>query len=121
MEINKTAITNSISCILHELGVRPNIKGYFYLRFALLITVLSSEGMPALTKTLYPAIAAEYGTSAACVERAMRHAIATAWERADLDTLSSYFRSTVKNVRGKPTNGEFIYVVAENIKMKFSM
>lgn len=121
MENTETAIINSISCILHELGVRPNIKGYFYLRFAILITVQTPEGMPALTKTLYPSIAAEYGTSAACVERAMRHAIATAWERASLDTLSSYFGSTVKSVRGKPTNGEFISVVAENIKMKFSV
>ncbi len=121
MEDVKTALLNNISGILHSLGVSPHIKGYFYLREAISISTQSPGRMPAVTKTIYPAVAAEYGTSASCVERAMRHAIATAWERGDADTLSYYFGTIVKNGRGKPTNGEFISMIAEHMKMKFSM
>ena len=111
----------SVARILHSLGVRANIKGYFYLRTAIIMTAESPAKMSAVTKTLYPAIAKEYGTSAACVERAMRHAISTAWERADLDTLAHYFGDAVKSGHGKPTNSEFIAIISEHIKIVLPM
>lgn len=105
-----------ITGILHSLGVRSNLKGYFYLYTAIIMTVEAPTEITAVTKTLYPNVAKEYGTTASCVERAMRHAISTACERADLGTISKYFGNTVKSGRGKPTNSEFISTVAEVIR-----
>jgi two-component system response regulator (stage 0 sporulation protein A) len=117
MENNERCREAAIVAALHKIGVKANIKGYFYLRTAIALTIEKPEEMFAVTKTLYPAIAKLHGTTPSCAERAMRHAIATAWERGDLGTLSFYFGNTVKAGRGKPSNSEFISIVAEKIKI----
>lgn len=106
---------------LHFLGISANIKGYLYLRTSILLTIENPNEMSVVTKALYPTVAKIYGTTPSCVERAMRHAISTAWECGDLSALKLYFSNTVKNSRGKPTNSEFIAMIAEHIKMKFDI
>ena len=116
-KINESTVTG----VLHDLGISANIKGYFYLRTAILLAVEKTNEMSAVTKTLYPAVAKSHGTSPACVERSMRHAISVAWERGDIDTLALYFGNTIKNGRGKPTNSEFIFMVAERLSMHLDL
>jgi len=115
----KQKLESAVTGTLHKLGVNANIKGYLYLRTAIMLYAEKTSEMSAVTKALYPAVAKIYGTTPSCVERAMRHAIKSAWERGDLDTLSLYFGNTVKNGRGKPTNSEFIAMIADRIKMQF--
>ena len=120
-ENNGTTLESAVTGALHKLGVSANIKGYLYLRTAIILRTEKTAEMSSVTKALYPAVAKIYGTTPACVERAMRHAIATAWERGDLATLNQYFGNTIKNRRGKPTNGEFISMISEHMKMKFNI
>ena len=110
-----------VTSVLHKLGVSANIKGYAYLRTAILLTVEKPNEMSAVTKVLYPTVAKIYGTKPSCVERAMRHAISTAWERGDIASLGFYFGNTVKNRRGKPTNSEFIAMIADNMRLKYKI
>lgn len=109
----EAAVTNS----LHEIGVPAHVKGYGYLREAILAVLEDAEMIHAVTKLLYPGIAKRFGATAARVERAMRHAIGLAWERGDLETLQAYFGSTVSSEKGKPTNSEFIAMVADRIRL----
>ena len=118
---NKKSIESAVAGALHMLGVSANIKGYFYLRTAIMLAIENAGEMSAVTKTLYPAVARAHGTSPSCAERDMRHAISSAWERGDIDTLALYFGNTVKNGRGKPTNSEFIFMVAERIKFQLDL
>lgn len=106
-------ITNS----LHEIGVPAHIKGYHYLRDAIRISVEDREMISSVTKKLYPGIASLHETTASRVERAIRHAIEVAWDRGDVDTLNSYFGYTIHNLRGKPTNSEFIAMIADKIRL----
>lgn len=92
--------------IIHQIGVPAHIKGYQYLRDAILMALRDREIINAVTKKLYPAIAKKHKTTASRVERAIRHAIEVAWDRGDIDTLNAYFGYTVHNLRGKPTNSE---------------
>ena len=107
-----------ISEIMHELGVPAHIKGYHYLREAIQLTVQSPEMMNSVTKVLYPTVAKTFGTTASRVERAIRHAIEVAWDRGDIDVLSSYFGYTIQNTRGKPTNSEFIAMISDKLRLK---
>ena len=97
---------------------RPcHIKGYQFLRDAILLTMNEPEYINAVTKRLYPEIAKKNGTTASRVERAIRHAIEVAWDRGDVDTLNSYFGYTIHNLRGKPTNSEFIAMIADKMRL----
>ncbi len=103
--------------ILHQIGVPAHIKGYQFLRDGILLTTGDHEYINAVTKRLYPEIAKRNGTTASRVERAIRHAIEVAWDRGDVDTLNSYFGYTIHNLRGKPTNSEFIAMIADKIRL----
>lgn len=107
-----------VSDIMHELGVPAHIKGYQYLRDAIILSVNSPEMMNSVTKILYPTVAKHFDTTSSRVERAIRHAIEVAWDRGDIDVLSSYFGYTIQNTRGKPTNSEFIAMIADKLRLK---
>ena len=107
-----------VSDIMHELGVPAHIKGYQYLRESILLTVHSPDMMNSVTKVLYPTVAKTFNTPASRVERAIRHAIEVAWDRGDIDVLGSYFGYTIQNSRGKPTNSEFIAMIADRLRLK---
>lgn len=107
-----------VTAIIHEVGVPAHIKGYQYLREAILIAVADMDVINAVTKVLYPEVAKRYNTTASRVERAIRHAIEVAWDRGDLETLQKYFGYTVSNVKGKPTNSEFIAMIADRLQLQ---
>lgn len=107
-----------ITNIIHEIGVPAHIKGYLYLREAIKTVVNDIELLSAVTKELYPSIAKKYNTTASRVERAIRHAIEVAWSRGKVDTINSLFGYTIHNDKGKPTNSEFIAMVADKIRLK---
>ena len=106
-----------ITDILRQIGVPAHIKGYHYLREAILLSVEDPEIMNAVTKVLYPTVAKKFGTTPSRVERAIRHAIEVAWDRGDVDTLNAYFGYTIHNSRGKPTNSEFIAMLSDKLRL----
>ncbi len=106
-----------VTDIIHKIGVPAHIKGYQYLRCAIVSVVLQPDMINAVTKQLYPGVAESFGTTPSRVERAIRHAIEVAWDRGDIDFLGSYFGSTVHNSRGKPTNSEFIAMIADKLRI----
>ena len=114
-------IEAQVTRIIHQIGVPAHIKGYQYLRTAILMTIRDSEMINSVTKSLYPSVAKKYKTTTSRVERAIRHAIEVAWDRGDVDTLNSYFGYTIQNSRGKPTNSEFIAMIADNFRVKYKM
>lgn len=107
-----------VTKIIHQIGVPAHIKGYQYLRTAILMTIDDNDIINSVTKILYPTVAKKYQTTTSRVERAIRHAIEVAWDRGDVDTLNSYFGYTIQNSRGKPTNSEFIAMIADNLRLK---
>ena len=107
-----------VTAIIHDVGVPAHIKGYQYLREAILIAVADMDVINAVTKVLYPEVAKRFNTTACRVERAIRHAIEVAWDRGDLETLQKYFGYTVSNVKGKPTNSEFIAMIADRLTLE---
>ena len=107
----------TVTEILHQVGVPAHIKGYQFLRDAILLAVSDHDYINAVTKRLYPEIAKRNATTASRVERAIRHAIEVAWDRGDVDTLNSYFGYTIHNLRGKPTNSEFIAMISDKIRL----
>ena len=107
----------TVTEILHQIGVPAHIKGYQFLRDAILLTMDEPDYINVVTKRLYPEIAKKNGTTASRVERAIRHAIEVAWDRGDVDTLNSYFGYTIHNLRGKPTNSEFIALIADKMRL----
>ncbi|MBE6645376.1 MAG: sporulation transcription factor Spo0A [Ruminococcaceae bacterium] len=108
-----------VTKIIHQIGIPAHIKGYQYLRSAILMTIDDTEIINSVTKILYPSVAKKYQTTTSRVERAIRHAIEVAWDRGDVETLNSYFGYTIQNSRGKPTNSEFIAMIADNLRLKF--
>lgn len=108
-----------VTKIIHQIGVPAHIKGYQYLRTAILMTIEDNDVINSVTKVLYPTVAKKYQTTTSRVERAIRHAIEVAWDRGDIDTLNSYFGYTIQNSRGKPTNSEFIAMIADNLRLKY--
>ena len=107
-----------VSQIMHQIGVPAHIRGYQYLREAIVLSVNNSEMISSVTKILYPTVAKTFKTTPSRVERAIRHAIEVAWDRGDVDVLSSYFGYTIQNDRGKPTNSEFIAMISDNLKLQ---
>lgn len=114
-------IETQVTKIIHQIGVPAHIKGYQYLRTAILLTIQDSDIINSVTKVLYPSVAKKYATTTSRVERAIRHAIEVAWDRGDVDTLNSYFGYTIQNNRGKPTNSEFIAMIADNLRLKYKL
>jgi two-component system response regulator (stage 0 sporulation protein A) len=110
----ETEITN----IIHEVGVPAHIKGYMYLREAITMVVNDMELLSAVTKELYPSIAKKYNTTASRVERAIRHAIEVAWGRGQIEAINRLFGYTIHNDKGKPTNSEFIAIIADKLRLK---
>lgn len=117
--VNSADIETQVTKIIHQIGVPAHIKGYQYLRTAIMLTVADNDIINSVTKVLYPSVAKQYDTTTSRVERAIRHAIEVAWDRGDLETLNSFFGYTVQNSRGKPTNSEFIAMIADNLRLKF--
>ncbi|MFL8799431.1 MULTISPECIES: sporulation transcription factor Spo0A [unclassified Clostridioides] len=113
----ETEITN----IMHEIGVPAHIKGYLYLREAIKMVIDNVELLGAVTKELYPSIAKKFNTTPSRVERAIRHAIEVAWSRGKVDTINQLFGYTVHNTKGKPTNSEFIAMIADKLRLEHSM
>ena len=111
-------LEREVTAIIHDIGVPAHIKGYQYLREAIVYTVNDMDAINAVTKVLYPAVARKFGTTASRVERAIRHAIEVAWDRGDLDTLQKYFGYTVSNSKGKPTNSEFVAMISDRISLE---
>lgn len=111
----------TVSEIMHQIGVPAHIKGYRYLREAIMLSINDSEMMNSVTKLLYPTVAKMYSTTSSRVERAIRHAIEVAWDRGDVDVLSSYFGYTIQNTRGKPTNSEFIAMISDKLRLRMKI
>ena len=107
-----------ITDIIHQIGVPAHIKGYHYLREAIMMSVKNTELINSVTKMLYPSVAQKHKTTSSRVERAIRHAIEVAWDRGDIDVLNAYFGYTVQNDRGKPTNSEFIAMISDKIRLQ---
>lgn len=107
-----------VTTIIHEVGVPAHIKGYQYLRECIMVAINNMEVLNGVTKVLYPHVAKQYNTTASRVERAIRHAIESAWDRGDLEMLQQYFGSTVSLHKGKPTNSEFIALVADRLRLE---
>ena len=107
----------TVTEILHQIGVPAHIKGYYYLRSSIKMVVEDQTILSAITKRLYPDVARESGTTASRVERAIRHAIEVAWDRGNVEVLEQYFGYTINSSRGKPTNSEFIAMIADKINM----
>ena len=110
-------LETSVTEILHQIGVPAHIKGYHYLREGIILAVTDSEVLGSITKILYPMVAKKFSTTSSRVERAIRHAIEVAWDRGDVDVLNSFFGYTIHNLRGKPTNSEFIAMIADNLSL----
>ena len=106
-----------VTRIIHQIGVPAHIKGYQYLRSAILLAVTDPNTINSVTKVLYPTVAKMYSTTASRVERAIRHAIEVAWSKGDVDVLLSYFGYTIQESKGKPTNSEFIAMIADNLRL----
>lgn len=111
-------LETQVTQIIHQIGVPAHIKGYQYLRTAIIMAIKDAEIINYVTKMLYPTVAKQYQTTSSRVERAIRHAIEVAWDRGDVDVLNSYFGYTIQNNRGKPTNSEFIAMIADNLRLK---
>jgi two-component system response regulator (stage 0 sporulation protein A) len=112
------SLESLVTEIIHEIGVPAHIKGYQYLREAIILTINDMDIINAVTKVLYPTVAKKYSTTPSRVERAIRHAIEVAWDRGDLETLQKFFGYTVSNIKGKPTNSEFIAMIADRLSLQ---
>lgn len=110
-----------VSDIMRQIGVPAHIKGYQYLREAIILSIHDTEMMNSVTKVLYPTVAKRFSTTSSRVERAIRHAIEVAWDRGDVDVLSSYFGYTIQNSRGKPTNSEFIAMISDKMRLQLKI
>lgn len=105
--------------MIHEIGVPAHIKGYQYLREAIMMSVEDAAMLSSITKILYPTIAKKFQTTPSRVERAIRHAIEVAWSRGRMETLDALFGYTINTGKGKPTNSEFIALIADRIRLKY--
>lgn len=111
-------LESMVTDIIHEIGVPAHIKGYQYLREAIILTINDMEIINAVTKVLYPEVARKFNTTPSRVERAIRHAIEVAWDRGDIEVLQKFFGYTVSNIKGKPTNSEFIAMIADSLTLR---
>lgn len=120
-EVAKPNLKIRVTEILHDIGTPAHLKGYAYLREAIILTVNHMEYINDITKGLYPQVAKTFGTTPSKVERAIRHTIEVAWDRGDLDTLQNFFGYTISNTKGKPTNSEFIALVSDKIRLEMDL
>ena len=120
-QLHGPGLEELVTSIIHEVGVPDHIKGYHYVREAIMITVENMDVINSVTKVLYPEVAKRYHTTPSRVERAIRHAIEVAWDRGDLETLQRFFGYTVSNAKGKPTNSEFIAMISDRIRLKMKI
>lgn len=114
-------LESDVTEIIHEIGVPAHIKGYQYLRDAIVMSVADMDMLNSITKILYPTIAKKYQTTPSRVERAIRHAIEVAWSRGKMDTIDEMFGYTIHNGKGKPTNSEFIALITDRIRLEYKM
>ena len=119
--ISDSDLEMMITDIIHQIGVPAHIKGYHYLREAIILSIKNTEIINSVTKLLYPTVAKKYSTTSSRVERAIRHAIEVAWDRGDIDVLNGYFGYTIQNERGKPTNSEFIAMISDKLRLKLKI
>ena len=112
------SIEVKVTEIIHQLGVPAHIKGYHYLRAAIMASLDNHELLDSVTKLLYPEVARRYNTTASRVERAIRHAIEIAWDRGDLEMLNAFFGYTVNTCKGRPTNSEFIALITDKLRLQ---
>ncbi|MBO5208952.1 MAG: sporulation transcription factor Spo0A [Lachnospiraceae bacterium] len=123
MEAGQNSVSHDlekdVTNIIHEIGVPAHIKGYQYLREAIMMSVEDVEMLGSITKVLYPTIAGKYQTTPSRVERAIRHAIEVAWSRGKMETLDALFGYTINTGKGKPTNSEFIALIADKIRLQY--
>ena len=117
-QFHSPGLEEMVTAIIHEVGVPAHIKGYQYVREAIMITVENMDVINSVTKILYPEVAKRYHTTPSRVERAIRHAIEVAWDRGDIETLQRFFGYTVSNIKGKPTNSEFIALIADRLHLQ---
>ena len=108
-----------VTDMIHKIGIPAHIKGYHYLRTAIILSINDNEMINSITKMLYPTVAQKYATTSSRVERAIRHAIEIAWDRGDVDVLNSLFGYTIHTSRGKPTNSEFIALIADKLRLEY--
>lgn len=120
-ELGAHELENEVTNIIHEIGVPAHIKGYHYLRDAIIMSVNDIEMLNSITKILYPTIAKKYQTTPSRVERAIRHAIEVAWSRGKMDTIDELFGYTVSNGKGKPTNSEFVALISDKIRLEYKI
>ena len=113
------SLKTMVTSVIHEIGVPAHIKGYQYLRDAIIISVEEKEMLVSVTKVLYPTIAKKHGTTSSRVERAIRHAIEVAWSRGQLEMIHEIFGYTVNSGKGKPTNSEFIALITDKIRLDY--
>ena len=111
-------IETMVTGIIHEIGIPAHIKGYQYLRHAIIMVVNDLDIINSITKELYPTVAKDFNTTPSRVERAIRHAIEVAWDRGDTEVLNSFFGYTIANSKGKPTNSEFIAMIADKLRLQ---
>ncbi len=111
-------LLTQVTALLHDIGVPAHIKGYQYLREAIMMSVNDMEVINAVTKILYPTVAKRFSTTPSRVERAIRHAIEVAWDRGDVEEIQKIFGYTVSNIKGKPTNSEFIAMLADHLALR---
>ncbi|NLB18721.1 MAG: sporulation transcription factor Spo0A [Syntrophomonadaceae bacterium] len=116
--VTKRDLEFDVTRIIHEIGIPAHVKGYQYLRDAIMLVVEEINYLGAVTKELYPAIADKYETTPSRVERAIRHAIELAWDRGDVDRINKFFGYTINGERGKPTNSEFIAIIADRLRLE---
>ena len=119
--VGDSSLEMQVTDIIHQIGVPAHIKGYQYLRDAILMAIEDDQIINAVTKRLYPAVAKRHGTTSSRVERAIRHAIEVAWDRGDVDVLNAYFGYTIHNGRGKPTNSEFVAMIADKFRLQLKI
>ncbi|MBQ2705046.1 MAG: sporulation transcription factor Spo0A [Clostridia bacterium] len=118
LQDERSELELQITEIMHQIGVPAHIKGYHYLRESIILSVEQPEIINSITKQLYPTVAKIFSTTSSRVERAIRHAIEVAWDRGDIDVLNSYFGYTIHNERGKPTNSEFVAMIADKLRLQ---
>ena len=119
-DLTRNRLVNDITHILHEVGIPAHIKGYNYLRTGIEEMYYSIDMQGKITKTLYPLIARKYSTTSSRVERAIRHAIEVAWTRGNVDSIDDIFGYTINAYKAKPTNSEFISMIADRLKLEHS-
>lgn len=117
-EVRRQDVETEVTNMIHEIGVPAHIKGYQYLRDAIIMALEDMDILNAITKQLYPAIAKKYDTTPSRVERAIRHAIEVAWSRGKMDTIDKLFGYTINNGKGKPTNSEFVALIADKLRLE---